>query len=362
LQAVLRHLDLLENKFGPESWGTIYIGGGTPSVLPPLTLRALLDRLTQGNHGNAQRPDELTVEINPEDTSLELLGLLQDCGASRLSIGIQSLEQEARRNVARRGDAFTVKKNLELITGFWKGRLSVDMMYGLPGQTIEGLCNDVRFVADLGIGHVSLYELTLENGTPLWNSVQESLVDVPDEDFRADQYEASRVVLEKAGYERYEVSNWAKPDQECKHNGVYWTMGDWLALGPSGVSNVSMPDGSFLRIENTRNNNEYYQDPVASSVEIKIDGLDAEFECLMTSLRTRTGFDTARFETRFGFDAHIVFGNLPFMFPDLVHGDTMWWRATDRGMDMLNSVLVYCLEQAEKFHTGRTIKKGEKFR
>ena len=311
---------------------------------------------------NEKTPLEWTVEMNPEDASAEMLERLVDGGVTRLSIGVQSLEEEARRIAARRGDAKSVKRRLESMAASWKGLLSLDMIYGLPGQTVDGICGDMKFLAGIGAGHVSLYELTVEEGTPLWKDSQAGLVDLPDEDLRADQFDAAAGVLKEAGFERYEVSNWAKPGQECRHNGVYWMMGDWFALGPSGVGNVSMPDGSFIRMENSRDDAEYYLDPAGSTTEIRVDGIDAEFEFLLTSMRTRTGFDPAAFKSRFGFDARDVFGSLPRVFPDKIHCDSGNWRATDRGLDMLNTVLVHSLTQAEKFHGRRAMHKGVSYR
>jgi oxygen-independent coproporphyrinogen-3 oxidase len=358
LEAVRKHLVLLEERFAPDSWGTVYVGGGTPTVLPPATLTALLESIACGKTGGGKGPRELTVEMNPENATAEILDRLCDGGVTRLSVGVQSFEENARTIAARRGDAMSVKRQLESIARSWKGKLSVDMMYGLPGQTVDGIRTDIRFLSDLGAGHVSLYELTLEEGTPLWGDARAGLVGMPDEDLCADQFDAAAGVLKKAGFERYEVSNWAKSGQECMHNGVYWSMGDWFALGPSGVGNVSMPDGSYLRIENSRDDGGYYRDPVATVVETLIDGIDAEFECLMTSLRTRMGFDPYAFRMRFGIDACDVFGNLPHEFPDMILDVSGPWRATDKGLDMLNAVLVYGLAQAEKFHAGRTMQKG----
>jgi oxygen-independent coproporphyrinogen-3 oxidase len=325
-------------------------------------MSALLDSIGSGMDLDRHGPIEWTVEMNPEDASVELLDRLAAGGVTRLSVGVQSLESEARRVASRRGGAESVKRRLESIVRSWKGVLSLDMIYGLPGQTVDGISADATFFAGIGAGHVSLYELTLEEGTPLWKSTKAGLVEIPDQDQRADQFDAASGVLVEAGFERYEVSNWAKPGQECRHNGVYWMMGDWLAIGPSGVGNVSMPDGSYNRMENSRDDKEYQKDPAAAMVVTRVDGIDAEFEFLMTSLRTRTGFDPAAFGLRFGIDARDVFGFLPRLFPDKIRVDSGNWRATDRGMDMLNTVLVRSLTQAEKFHDRRAPHKGESSR
>jgi len=196
---------------------------------------------------------------------------------------------------------------------------------------------------------VSLYELTLEAGTPLHAAVEAGTVRLPDEDEQADLYEAAAAVLGRAGYERYEVSNWAKPSNKSIHNEVYWSMGDWLAVGPSGVGNVTSGTGTYLRMENSSDDDRYFSDPSGSVKETFISGMDAMFECLMTALRTAKGFNTTSFRERFNSNAFTLFGKLHEDFPEFIEFDGTSLRATERGMDMLNVPLVAALSNAERY-------------
>lgn len=345
LLATLSHLEALRRRFRPDGFQSVYLGGGSPSSLPRNTLKSLLAALLAFP---GPRQIEFSVELNPEDLDPDLLGLLADGGVDRLSLGVQSLEPLARQAAARRGEAGSILGKLETVARRWRGRWSFDLMYGLPGQTIEGISKDAALLAGLGAGHASLYELTLEAGTPMADRVGAGLLALPGEDEAADQYDAAAEGLKAAGMSRYEVSNWAIPGEECAHNEVYWEMGDWLALGPSGVGNIGLEGGSFLRLENVRDSRLYARDPTGSTVETVIEGDGARFEALMTALRTSRGLDLGRFEGRFGVAATSAFGNLPAMLPGLVKEQDGRWAATERGLDTLNSVLVEALSEMER--------------
>jgi len=352
LDSIERHLDALERRFGCTGYHTLYLGGGTPSWLPGSVLRKTLallgDRARMGGTG----PVEWSIEANPEDVDDDFMRMAADAGVDRLSVGVQSLEDEARRAANRRGDARETMARLEQLAKTWKARWSADLMFGLPGQSARGMARDAAWLAELGAGHVSLYELTLEPGTPLAAAAERGAVRLPDDDERADLYDAAAEALAGAGFRRYEVSNWALPVNECIHNEVYWDMGDWLAVGPSGVGNRNLEDGAFLRLENSADDEVYAADPAASVRESVVGGRDAMFECLMTALRTARGFSTARFARRFGADPFVIFGRLYELFPDLLHYDGTMLTATERGLDTLNAPLVAALSHSDSHQTG----------
>lgn len=336
----------LASRFRCDGFSTVYIGGGTPSLLPP----AMLERALSVIAGYRRNDLEWSIEANPEDLNPELLSMLRGGGVNRLSIGIQSLEDGARMTVGRRGSADATRRMLDMVAGRWTGRISADLMYGLPGQSVDGLARDVRTLVGGGIGHLSLYELTLEEGTPLERSARAGAIRLPDDDERADQYDAAREALRAAGFEHYEVSNWALPGQRCVHNIHYWNMDDWLAVGPSGVGNKSLDDGGFMRLENTFDDERYYADPSGSMSVVEVGRPDAMFESLMMALRTSAGLCLTDFSNRFGIDPLAAFGSLHQLFPESIIMDSGFWRPTDRGMDTLNRVLVGALSNMEPFH------------
>lgn len=358
LLAIGRHLDGLERRFGAEGYKTVYMGGGTPSWLPRDILERALQRI--GKSSSMATPLEWTIEANPEDVDETFLSILEASGVGRLSLGVQSLQDEVRHIAGRRGEAALIMERLELIAARWKGLWSCDLMYGLPAQSPGGLAFDATFLADLGLGHISLYELTLEPSTALYASVKDGSIILPDEDESADAYDAATEVLYNAGFNRYEVSNWALPGQNCLHNEVYWQMGDWLAIGPSGVGNVRMEDASFLRMENAPDTQAYGADPVASCVESIVRGHDAAFECLLTSLRTTRGCDLDVFKKRFLIDPLAVYGPLHQEFPELLTLEGSSWKASPRGLDTLNIPLVSALRHADEYYSIISEDHGEK--
>jgi len=358
LRAIERHLAALNRRFGATGFHTVYVGGGTPSWRPRDILRRARSMIGAAASGGGAYPVEWSVEANPEDVDADFLALLNDSGVNRLSVGVQSLEDAARRTACRRGDSGVTKGRLELIAGGWKHGWSVDLMFGLPGQTATGIAADASYLAGLGAGHASLYELTIEAGTPLCEAAEAGTVRLPDQDERADLYESAAAPLRATGFARYEVSNWALPGNDCIHNEVYWDMGDWLALGPSGVGNVAAGRGEFLRFENSADDGTYALDPSGSVREYAIAGKDAAFECLMTALRTARGLDLERFRARFGVDPRKAFGPLHESFPELVRTENGSWIATDRGLDMLNVPLVAALSAADDYYGAAEGKNG----
>ncbi len=346
LDALSVHLAGLDLRFGKPSFGTLFIGGGTPSALPRPLLKRLLALL--GPRIDASSPArEASVEANPEDIDQGFLALLEDAGVDRLSVGVQSLEDAARERVNRRGKAAGTRAGLELLAARWRGRSSADFMYGLPGQSAAGLAEDIRYAAGLGIGHLSLYELTLADGSLLSSLVASGRERLPEADESADMYAAAREELERLGFRRYEISNWALPGQECRHNERYWNMESWLALGPSGSATLRR-EGSFLRIDNAADDERYRADPVGSASEYEVSGLDARFEYVMMGLRQRKGFGRDAYRRFFGDHPEDSFGGALGARPGLIEFSEGRYRPTERGMDTLNAVLVDCLREAAR--------------
>jgi len=350
LSAVEAHAEAILRRFGDGGYRTAYLGGGTPSWLPRDILARALRLVSDLARRSGSRLEEWTVEANPEDLEPDFLDALAQEGVDRLSVGVQSLEAEARRAAGRRGSEGDIRARLEDLAARWKGRWSFDLMAGLPGQSAEGLASDARYLLGLGAGHASLYELTLEPGTPLARASASGAVSLPDADGRADMLDAAGEALASAGLTRYEVSNWSLPGQESLHNGVYWAMGDWHALGPGSSGNVAAGPGAFLRIDNATGE-AYSARPELAAAETLLTGKEASFEVLMTALRTARGLSLDGFRLRFGLDALAVFGPLHERFPGLVERSGDWLRPTGPGLDRLNAVLVWALERADRYYS-----------
>ena len=211
---------------------TIYFGGGTPSVLPTDCLERIVSTLKVC--GFWQNPVEATIEVNPGTADLEKLQRLRAAGFDRVSFGVQSLQDEELRSIGR---IHTAQQALEAIAlakqaGF--RRISCDLIYGLPGQSLASLKDTIFRLTKTGIEHLSVYGLILEEGTPLERLVTSGKMLLPDEDEAADMYELAQGMLAEAGFERYEISNYAKNGQYSRHNTVYWQYHPYVAFGAAG--------------------------------------------------------------------------------------------------------------------------------
>lgn len=363
LKSIGSHLEELKRAPGWKPYTTMYVGGGTPTALPYDVLENVLFLLSgswagtdsgrgpQGWSGSDSGltlldGTEWTIECNPDDLNRSMLDSFTAFGVSRLSVGVQSLEDPVRQAVQRRGRATEILASLTGLARFWKRQWSVDFMYGMPLQTPVGLARDIRQTIEMGAGHVSLYQLTLEDGTPLAAELQSGTLGLPDQDLAADQYAAAVEVLCAAGFHRYEVSNWALPGQRCLHNLHYWRLDDWDALGPSAVSN-RREGRTFVRGQNSIDDGAYVSDPLGTVASSTVTGIDAMFEFLMMALRTSEGFSTKDFHDIFGLDPVMLFGDLPAAFPALLGWNSGYWQPNTDGLDFLNRILIAALEAAE---------------
>ncbi|GHV84844.1 coproporphyrinogen III oxidase [Spirochaetia bacterium] len=265
----LREQDFLKNRFidsllaeterqfaelTPAAVPSIYIGGGTPSVLGASGMSRLLRGLAEicGPAPAAGPPREISVEANPETAEGTFLAACADHGVSRLSLGVQSFDTGLRRAVGRRGDTVLLPRRLREAAEIFGPGLSLDLMSGLPGQNREKLLEDIKKALSYKPGHISLYALSVEEGTPLAARFRYGQ-GAHDEQAAAEEADAlwltGRETLIRAGYEHYEVSNFALMGQNnskrCVHNIRYWRMENWLGIGPAASGTIIGENGGI---------------------------------------------------------------------------------------------------------------------
>src|SRR6266508_3801388 len=216
----------------PTTVQTIFFGGGTPSLLSPEQFEAIFKSI----HANFNLTDniEITIEANPGTVSYENLSELRRIGINRISYGVQSANTEELRRLERAHNFFDV---IEAVTSARKaefGNLNLDLIYGLPEQTLQTWQTTVQRILDLHPEHISAYALTLEHGTPFGRWSSKGLLPLPDPDLAAEMYEWLSETLVATDYVQYEISNWAKPSHECRHNLQYWRGLPYLAFGAGG--------------------------------------------------------------------------------------------------------------------------------
>jgi oxygen-independent coproporphyrinogen-3 oxidase len=215
---------------------TIYFGGGTPTAVPIDKLTALLALIRRT--WPVREDAEVTIEAHPATVSSDDLRALADAGVTRISFGAESMNQEEFGTIGRPGTARETETAVADAKAAGFTNINLDLMYGLPGQTAESWAATLQKVLSLGPTHVSCYALTIEEGTRLAHDITRNLVAAPDESLQIEMETVAEAILTSAGYRRYEISNYAKPGWECRHNLLYWTDQDYLGLGPSAQSYV----------------------------------------------------------------------------------------------------------------------------
>jgi oxygen-independent coproporphyrinogen-3 oxidase len=283
---------------------TIYFGGGTPSLLPIASVRLLLDTLHRLYPIASDA--EITLEANPGTISQEYLQSLRQMGFNRLSIGVQSLDEAELKLLGRihtTAEARTAVKQAQL-AGF--NNISLDLIYGIPGRSAKQWKAMLCEILLLGVQHLSIYGLTLEEGTPLYQSVECGDIVAPDNDTAAAEYEMASKMLSKAGLKQYEISNWALPGYESRHNTAYWQRTPYIGLGAAAHSFL---DGQ--RIANTSALDEYLscltQGKLPAQAFEIIDSTTAIAEAVILGLRLNQGVLSDDIQAHFGIDLYCYF-------------------------------------------------------
>jgi len=299
VELVLRELDGRGKALGRRAVETVYIGGGTPSLLTPAQIGAILE-------GAAARFDleagaEITLEANPESAlKTGFLAAVRSLGVNRLSLGVQSLRDDLLAMLGRSHDAARARRAARAAREAGFANLSLDMIWGLPGQDVSAWLADLAGIVALAPEHVSCYGLSLEEGAPLAESVNAGRLFLPDEEEGARMYLEGSAYLESEGFGHYEISNYARPGRESRHNRGYWSGRDYLGLGPAAVSTL---DGR--RWANPAGLDEYAR-TVAAGVEREgTEVLTADVrrqEMVMLALRTRDGLDLQEFMAATGIE------------------------------------------------------------
>ena len=228
-EALLADLAHEAARTGGARLGSIFFGGGTPSLMPPATVAALIE--AAGRHWCLAEGIEITLEANPSSVEAARFADLAAAGVNRVSLGLQSLDDAALRFLGRAHDAAEGLAALEIAQSAFD-RVSLDLIYALPGQTGAQWRAELRRALSFGTSHVSLYQLTIEAGTRFATLAAQGRLAVPDADRSAALYETTQKLTEAAGLPAYEISNHARPGEESRHNLTYWRYGDYAGVGP----------------------------------------------------------------------------------------------------------------------------------
>jgi oxygen-independent coproporphyrinogen-3 oxidase len=283
----------------PRIWNrpvmSVFIGGGTPSLMRAATVEELLAaiRMRVPLHPGA----EITLEANPGTAEAEKFAAFRAAGVNRLSIGVQSFDDARLAALGRIHDGAEARRAIDMALTHFE-RVNLDLMYALPGQTLEGAQQDIATAVGAGVSHISAYHLTLEPNTPFHHAPPE----LPDDELAADMQEAVEAALAGAGFEHYETSAFAKPGERCRHNLNYWSFGDYLGIGAGAHGKLSSHE-LIWREARHRNPRAYLEgaargDFLSTRQPIARGDLPGEF--MMNALRLNDGFPLGLFAERTG--------------------------------------------------------------
>jgi putative oxygen-independent coproporphyrinogen III oxidase len=328
LRALLDEASLAAPGWAGTEFVSLFLGGGTPTTMTPADLRALLAHLR--DRFNLAEGAEVTIEANPETVDAVSLAALRDAGYERLSMGAQSFDLAVLRSLERVHRPESVRAAMEAAREAGYANVNLDLIYGAEGETIESWERTLHQAVGLAPEHVSAYALTVEPATPLGRNVASGRTPSPDPDLQADMFLLACDVLREAGYHHYEVSNWAKPGFECRHNLGYWERRPYAGLGAG--AHAYRDD---IRWWNVRPPETYLQMVEAGELPIggseSLDPGDAYLEEVFLRLRILEGVPSSWFEApRYE----------PFLASGLLEDELGRLVPTERGMLLLNELVL----------------------
>ena len=297
LKALCANLTEMESSVQARTVDTVYVGGGTPSFFGDKRLRVLLNTVTKTFR--LDKDCEFTVECNPESVTKALVRTLRRCGVNRVSLGMQSANDSELKAVGRPHSFEQVQDAVKLLRKGGMQNLSLDLIYGLPGQTDASWRESVEAALALAPEHLSLYALTLEEGTPLWRRREQA--DLADDDAQAERYLWAVDRLAQAGYVQYEISNFARPGYESRHNLKYWLGEEYVGFGPSAHSDFGGCRYSYVSDLETYIEGMSTGAPIVAESE-QIPEPERAREYLIFRLRTTRGVSAEEYRRRFRMD------------------------------------------------------------
>lgn len=312
---------------------SLFFGGGTPSLLRPDLLEKILQAL--GKYYHWDQATEITLETNPKTVDREKLKVFRSLGINRLSLGVQSFQDRFLQAMGRIHSGDEAKKVVADAFAAGFDNVSVDLIFSLPGETLDDWQRDLEMALRLETPHLSCYALTIEPGTPFEKLYVQGKLSLPVEEEAIRQLTWTRERLAEAGLPPYEISNFARPGFESVHNRNYWQYGEYLGLGAGAASFIF-----GLRTMNARDLNAYLRGDYKTE-EDRIDPKTAQGEFVMLGLRTREGVSAGRFQELFGARFETIFSDVlpPLVAKGWIEQNSHHWCLTDQGLLLANEVM-----------------------
>lgn len=338
VNALVKELEQKSEGLADHEIVTVFIGGGTPTVLPPV----LLNRITDAVQENYQLSEncEFTIESNPGTLTKELRDCIIAGPINRISMGLQTTDDGLMDRIGRIHRYEDFRRNYEDLRAGGMININVDLMFGLPGQSLESFRESLEIVASLVPEHLSCYSLIIEEGTPFARDYKKGKLLLPQEDVERQMYYLCQDFLETKGYHRYEVSNYAKSGYECRHNVVYWTLGKYLGFG---IGAHSYEDG--IRYENTKSIEAYLKESEQGAIQrhhqVHVDKKSQMEEFMFLGLRLTKGISAQEFYDMFQVSIEDVYQSVleAQLTKGLLKKTEKGYQLTSKGVDVSNHVL-----------------------
>jgi len=338
IDALMADLDFEATRIAGRAIESVFVGGGTPSLFSPSAIDALLVGVRA--RVNLAVDSEVTLEANPGSAEARRFAGYREAGVNRLSIGVQSFDDAALQRIGRVHDARSAHAAIGMARAAGFDRLNVDLMYGLPGQSPQAALGDVEQALAHAVEHLSHYELTLEPNT-LFHRFPPQL---PDEEDCVRMHERGGALIEARGLRRYEISAYARPGAECRHNLNYWRFGDYVGIGAGAHGKLTDADGAITRSIKHRHPRRYLDSRGADAHAARRYSVPVEerpLEFMLNAARLVQGFPLALFEARTGLAASTIEGALRrAQARGLVRVDAGTVRPTAQGTRFLNDFLL----------------------
>ena len=306
VDSYLEHLLQEFHSYDIKKLRTLYIGGGTPTALSASQLEVLLDGLTKNLDLSVL--EELTIEANPGDLDEDKIAVLKNSAVNRVSLGVQTFDDKMLKKIGRSHLEKDIYENIDRLKLAGFDNISIDLIYALPGQTMEQVKDNVAKAIALDIPHMSLYSLILENHTVFMNRMRRGKLPLPKEEVEAEMFEYIIAELELAGFEHYEISNFSKPGFESRHNLMYWDNAEYYGIGAGASGYVN-----GVRYKNHGPIRHYLKAVEEGNARIHEEHLSLREQMeeeMFLGLRKKTGVSKARFEEKFGTSFENIYGQV----------------------------------------------------
>ncbi len=315
----------ISQKYKQEVLKTIYIGGGTPSLLEPCDIKQFLSLL------NYNQNAEITLEVNPETVTENKFKDYKDIGINRVSLGIQTFNNDILKEIGREHSESDVRKAVQIIKNAGFKNISIDLIYGLPNQTIDMFMNDIEKALKLNVQQISSYGLKIDEGSYFYNNMPEN---IPDDEIQAQMYLKMCEFLKNNGFHHYEISNFALTGFESNHNCAYWLNKEYYGFGlnASGYENN-------IRYRNTCNFNEYIKNPLKKDEAIILTEQETMENEIFLALRLSKGLNITEFNRKYNVDFIKMYKRIIEKYKNLLEFNQKSIKLTENGFLLSNEIM-----------------------